>query len=163
MAWPKADPERFGKIAKDPFSWMSERGTMFTGTHDLSDGVNVSKPKSEVTLEEFFCFGAWHALHIWGDLNGFSGYDCVKFNYAPEVFTAIECDEDECDPEEYNHEPHARCQCEGCCAKRTAPSTKKEIVTYRIAQTLIGVGVNPALAKREAENTARCVDNEVQP
>ena len=82
MAFPKSDPERFGKISKDPFSWMSERGTMFSGTHDLSDGVNVSKPKDEVTLEEFMCFGAWHALHIWGDLNGFSGYGCVKFNYT---------------------------------------------------------------------------------
>ena len=85
MAFPKSDPERFGKIAKDPFSWMSERGTMFSGTHDLSDGVNVSKPKSEVTLEEFMCFGAWHALHIWGDLDGFSSYACVKFNYPEPV------------------------------------------------------------------------------
>ena len=116
MAFPKSDPERFGKIAKDPFSWMSERGTMFSGTHDLSDGVNVSKPKDEVTLEEFMCFGAWHALHIWGDLNCFSGYDCVKFNFTPEDLEVIEFDdEDEHDPEEYNHEPYVRCQC-GCLA-----------------------------------------------
>lgn len=125
MAFPKADPERFGKIAKDPFSWMSERGTMFSGTHDLSDGVNVSKPKSEVTLEEFMCFGAWHAIHIWGDLNSFSGYDCVKFNFTPEGIAVIELDdEDECDPEEHNHEPYARCQCEGCCASHKQEASR---------------------------------------
>lgn len=82
MATTKADPERFGKIQDEPFQWRSEHGTWFTGTCDLHGGVTVSRPRSEIKLEEFMCFGAWHAIHVHGDLNGFSGYDCVRFTFA---------------------------------------------------------------------------------
>jgi len=30
---------------------------------------------------DFSEFGAWHSSVIWEDLEGFAGYDCVKYVY----------------------------------------------------------------------------------
>ena len=66
----------------EPFSYMGPHCTWFRGTRcDLSDGVVVDKPLDQIHHEDFVCFGAWHAIQIHCDLNGFSGYDCVKFRY----------------------------------------------------------------------------------
>jgi hypothetical protein len=40
---------------------------------------NVSDKKVMADMVEF---GAWHAINIYPDLNGFQGYDCVSFNFV---------------------------------------------------------------------------------
>ena len=49
---------------------------------DLRGGVEVRKSHTVSSVElcrAFAEFGAYHAMHIRPNLNGFSGYDCVRY------------------------------------------------------------------------------------
>lgn len=49
---------------------------------DLRDGVKVEKPEgiSEVQFAQDVAeFAAWHRCCIFDQLNGFQGYDCIRF------------------------------------------------------------------------------------
>lgn len=70
-------------INKNPISHTSNYGTKFSAVHaDLSDGVTVIRNES-TSIEHFAAdvaeFSAWHRGNIWEQLNGFSGYDCIRF------------------------------------------------------------------------------------
>jgi hypothetical protein len=73
----------FGKINDKPFTWHSPQGTVFSGErHDLGGGVHVSVKRSELKMFDLYQFTHWHTMWIHPDLNGFSGYDCVRFVFA---------------------------------------------------------------------------------
>lgn len=66
-----------------PYSHNGRHGTEFKSDRcDLASGVEVTKPEG-ITDAQFAAdlaeFGAFHALNIREDLNGFSGYDCVDY------------------------------------------------------------------------------------
>jgi hypothetical protein len=67
---------------KCPLSHCAE-GVEFASCIDLSQPVKVSS-NYEVTLEQYSvalaCFIGWWTIFIREDLNGFSGFDCVKFD-----------------------------------------------------------------------------------
>lgn len=58
-------------------------GVEFTYCIDLSQSVKVVS-RVEITLEQYSvalaCFIGWWTIFIREDLNGFSGFDCVKFD-----------------------------------------------------------------------------------
>ena len=66
---------------KKPFSYLSRYGTYFSSnTCDFSYGVNVSdKPHEELFISDVAEMIGFHAVNIRPELNGFSGYDCIKF------------------------------------------------------------------------------------
>lgn len=59
------------------------KGTRFECERaDLDAGVQFQvsdRADAEDVMQDMFQFGAWHAFTIHPLLNGFSGYDCVKF------------------------------------------------------------------------------------
>ena len=70
------------------FSHMSNNGTVFKGDRcDLSSGVKVSflwDIENEQQNADFAEFAAWHAMQIWPQLNGFAGYDAIRYEYSTE-------------------------------------------------------------------------------
>lgn len=69
----------------DPCSHRGPNGTEFRADRcDLQGGVRVTFPTyRELTdldkMLDAADFAAWHRNCIWDQLNGFSGYDCIKF------------------------------------------------------------------------------------
>lgn len=75
----------FGKINDKPLE-HHVNGTIFKAERcDLRGGVTVNKPLDKIPASDMFVFGAWHALQIHSDLNGFGGYDAVQFTHVPDV------------------------------------------------------------------------------
>lgn len=70
-------------INEQPLEHTAHNFTRFTATRcDLCDGVTVEKPEgiSELRFAQDVAeFAAWHRGNIWEQLNGFSGYDCIRF------------------------------------------------------------------------------------
>lgn len=68
-----------------PFSFISRNGSHFTCKRcDFKGDIKV---KTSVK-KEFFALDVaemigYHATNIWPELNGFSGYDTIRFDYAP--------------------------------------------------------------------------------
>lgn len=75
----------FGKIADKPFSHRGRYGTLFQADRcDLRGGVRiVVNRNADLTPEQFVAdvamCAAYHAALILPDLNGFPGYDTVKY------------------------------------------------------------------------------------
>jgi hypothetical protein len=66
-----------------PIEHRSKNGLVFKSENgDLRTGVTVEESYS-ITADAIFSdiveFGAWHAMQIRPNLNGFSGYDCIKY------------------------------------------------------------------------------------
>ena len=72
--------------SETPLKHVCKNGTTFTAARaDLRGGVKYMESDfadSVELTEDFFEFGAWHAVTIHPQLNGFQGYDCVKFSEA---------------------------------------------------------------------------------
>ena len=67
-----------------PISHFCYHGTTFSADRaDLRNGVEYAAPRyvsPEEIMQDFFSFGAWHAFTIHPELNGFQGYDSIKFS-----------------------------------------------------------------------------------
>ena len=64
---------------------MCRNGTYFEAARaDLAGGVTVRfseyGKRSDEVLADFAEFGAWHCSNIHPHLNGFGGYDNIRFN-----------------------------------------------------------------------------------
>lgn len=70
-------------INENPLEHTSSNFTRFIANRcDLQDGVKVEKPEdiSELRFAQDVAeFAAWHRGCIFEQLNGFQGYDCIKF------------------------------------------------------------------------------------
>lgn len=67
------------------FSHYGHYGTYFEATRcDFRDGVKVTDaPKDKAWLASDVAeMATYHALNIHPRLNGFQGYDCIKFNFV---------------------------------------------------------------------------------
>lgn len=71
-------------INENPISHTSYNGTEFTADRaDLRNGVTAAVPdriRADQIMTDTAEFAAWHRGQIWEQLNGFSGYDCIRFN-----------------------------------------------------------------------------------
>ncbi len=71
-------------INETPIEHCSYNFTRFTAARaDLSGGVVVERPArlSEAQFAQDVAeFAAWHRGAIWDQLNGFAGYDCLRFD-----------------------------------------------------------------------------------
>lgn len=65
------------------FEHMCKNGTVFKADRcDLKNGVKVYSSWEIDKLRfaaDFAEFGAWHFSEIWKQLNGFGGYDTIKY------------------------------------------------------------------------------------
>ncbi|MHD0644079.1 hypothetical protein ACYPKM_00415 [Pseudomonas aeruginosa] len=73
---------------EQPIEHTCSNGTTFKADRaDLRNGVKVSNFSNLNDLEkvtaDFAEFGAWHALTVREHLNGFPGYDAIKYNFVP--------------------------------------------------------------------------------
>lgn len=68
-----------------PIEHTCRNGTVFRSSRaDLADVVQVKRSSDwPQTCADFAEFGAWHAMEIWPHLNGFQGYDCVRYRGLP--------------------------------------------------------------------------------
>lgn len=66
-----------------PFGHISANGTEFKAERcDFAGGCTVLRRtglSQELLLQDVAEMAAYHALHIRPDLNGFSGYDTIRF------------------------------------------------------------------------------------
>lgn len=54
--------------------------TFFSSRADLADTVEIrTTGRGDQIAADCVEFGAWHAREIWPHLNGFSGYDTVRY------------------------------------------------------------------------------------
>jgi hypothetical protein len=71
-------------INATPISHTSYYGTTFTADRaDLHGGVTVTtrnRDQLQRLMSDVAEFTAWHRGNIWDQLNGFPGYDCIRFN-----------------------------------------------------------------------------------
>jgi len=72
-----------------PIEHTCRNGTSFKCERaDLKGGVTVTQAwgdaNPEKRMADFAEFGAWHAHWIHEHLNGFQGYDCVRYVFTEE-------------------------------------------------------------------------------
>jgi hypothetical protein len=79
----------FGKIADKPFSHRGRRGTVLRAARcDLAGGVTLTVPKGisrEHLAADIMQIAGYHAAVVLPDLNGFSGYDTLRFTIVDEI------------------------------------------------------------------------------
>lgn len=73
------------EIGTDPLSYAARNGCVFSATRmDLFDGVTVHR-EEEIPIERLVAdvaeFAAWHALRVLPTLDGFAGYDALRFHF----------------------------------------------------------------------------------
>jgi len=65
------------------FEHTCSNGTVFKSERgDLASGVKVLQSFDidvNEKMADYAEFGAWHSIIIHPNLNGFAGYDCIKF------------------------------------------------------------------------------------
>lgn len=69
-----------------PFTYLAHHGTEFQASHcDFRDGVSCISHE-DATQEQLMAdvaeMAGYHAVNIWPELNGFSGYDCIRFQWS---------------------------------------------------------------------------------
>lgn len=73
-------------INAQPFRYVASHGTSFDCPRsDLSEPVHVIKPDGLTVgrlAADFAEFGSQHALHVYPWLNGFQGYDAVRYHFG---------------------------------------------------------------------------------
>ena len=63
----------------DPFMHRTQHGTIFLCKRaDLKTPVIVLTDRDNLLCEAVE-FGAWHAQIVWPELNGFAGYDAIRY------------------------------------------------------------------------------------
>ena len=75
---------------KTPFSYHSSWGSTFEcDTCDFSTPMRVRQIQRPKTINELDFYSrdlaemiGYHATNIWPKLNGFQGYDCIKFDFT---------------------------------------------------------------------------------
>jgi len=86
-------PKRDSANNTQPFSWSSRNGSQFyCDRKDFGSKIFVScsPEKKERLSQDIAEMIAMHALEIWPTLNGFSGYDCLNFEFSEKSLTATE-------------------------------------------------------------------------
>ena len=77
------------KLNDKPFEHHCRNGTTFKCSRcDFRDVINVSNPDNPTTeklMKDVAEMIGYHAFNIWEQLNGFSGYDAVRFNFASDI------------------------------------------------------------------------------
>lgn len=66
-----------------PFSHRGHHGTYLTANRcDFRGGVTITdKPKDIAAFASDIAeIISYHAMHIWPELNGFQGYDCIQWD-----------------------------------------------------------------------------------